>query len=169
SRPYFSRTFKKNCPAREFPRRAVCWPRLERSNVFRLEAFGPLGDVELDRLAFLQAAKAACLDSRKMHENVVARLAADEAEAFGVVKPLHCSLFHCVTCFYCFEFLLRRIAAGDMGIAGWRNRPSTAGESNLADNHWMCHPRERFNSMADRQNEYAGRDVFLTILTAVPS
>src|SRR5439155_19351093 len=41
--------FKKNCPAREFPRRAVCWPRLERSNVFRLEAFGPLGDVKFDR------------------------------------------------------------------------------------------------------------------------
>src|SRR6266700_789676 len=63
-----------------------------------------------------------------------------------------------------FEFLLRRIAAGDKGIAGWRNRPSTAGESNLADNHWMCQPRERFISMAGRQNEYAGRDVFLTIL-----
>src|SRR5207244_12464066 len=94
----------------------VCWHRLERSNVFRLEAFGPLGDVKFDRLAFLQAAKAACLDSRKMHENVVARLTADQAEAFGVVKPFHCSLFHCVTCFYC-GFLLRRFAACDKG---WR-------------------------------------------------
>src|SRR6266581_9794308 len=133
-----------------------------RSNVFRLEAFGPLGDVKFDRLAFLQAAKAACLDSRKMHENVVARLAADEAEAFGVVKPFHYSLFHCVTCFYCFEFLLRRIAAGDKGIAGWRNRPSTAGESNLADNNWMCRPRERFISMAGAANESSGRNI-LTI------
>src|SRR5437879_5506104 len=94
----------------------VCASRLGRSNVFCLEAFGPLGDVKLDCLAFLQAAKAACLDSRKMHENIVARLTADEAEAFGVVKPFHCSLFHCVTCFY-FEFLLRRIAASDKG---WR-------------------------------------------------
>src|SRR5207248_8943526 len=100
--------------------------RLDRSDVFCLEAFGPLGNVELDRLAFLQAAKAACLDSRKMHKNVVARLAADEAEPFGVVKPFHCSLFHFVTCFY-FEFLLRRIAAGDKGCAGWRDRLSTAG------------------------------------------
>ena len=83
---------------------------------FRLKAFGSFGDVELDRLSFLQAAKAACLDGRKMHKHVVAGLAADEAEAFGVVKPFHCSLFHCVTCFY-FEFLLRRIAAGDKG---WR-------------------------------------------------
>src|SRR5205807_7870972 len=67
----------------------VCASRLGRSNVFCLEAFGPLGDVKLDCLAFLQAAKPACLDSRKMHENVVARLAADEGEASGVVKPFH--------------------------------------------------------------------------------
>jgi hypothetical protein len=73
--------------------------RLYRSDVFCLEAFGPLGDVKCDCLAFLQAAKAACLDSRKMHENVVARLAVDEAEAFGVVKPFHCSLFHYVYLF----------------------------------------------------------------------
>ena len=100
-------------PGREFSRRAVrLFRQLDRSDVFRLEAFRPLGDVELDRLAFLQAAKAACLDGRKMHENIVAGLAADKAEAFGVVKPLHCSLFHCVTGFYCFEFLLRRVAAG---------------------------------------------------------
>jgi hypothetical protein len=29
-----------------------------------------------------------------MHENIFARLAADKAEAFGIVKPLHCSCFH---------------------------------------------------------------------------
>src|SRR6266705_3767597 len=51
-----------------------------------------------------------------MNEHIVAGLPADKAEAFGVVKPLHCSLFHYVTCFYCFEFLLRRVAAGD-GVA----------------------------------------------------
>src|SRR5437899_12715455 len=84
---------------------------LERLDVFCLKAFRPLGDVELDRLAFLQAAKTACLNGRKMHENIVAGLAADKAEAFGIVKPLHCSLFHCVSCFYCFEFLLSSIAA----------------------------------------------------------
>jgi hypothetical protein len=100
-------------PGSDTSLRAGCFcSRLGRSDVFCLEAFGPLADVKCDCLAFLQAAKAACLDSRKMHENIVARLAADEAEAFGVVKPFHCSLFHCVTRFY-FEFLLRRIAAGD--------------------------------------------------------
>src|SRR2546428_402714 len=47
----------------------VCASRLGRSNVFCLEAFGPLGDVKLDCLAFLQAAKAACLDSRERLES----------------------------------------------------------------------------------------------------
>src|SRR5437868_12267653 len=94
--------------------RFVLCSRLGRSDVLGLESLGALHHVKLDCLAFLQAAKATCLDGRKMHENVVARLAADETEAFGVVKPFHCSLFHCVTCFY-FEFLLRRIAAGDKG------------------------------------------------------
>src|SRR5438270_3506838 len=70
---------------------------LERSDVFCLEALRPLGDIELDRLAFLQAAKPACLDGREMHEDIVARLAADKAKALSVIKPLHCSLFHCVT------------------------------------------------------------------------
>jgi hypothetical protein len=37
----------------------------------------------------LQAAKTACLNGRKMHENIVAGLAADKAEALGIVKPLH--------------------------------------------------------------------------------
>src|SRR6266699_2847140 len=100
--------FSKQSAGSEVSLPADCWcSRLDRSHVFCLEAFGPLGDVELDRLAFMQAAKAACLDSRKMHEHVLARLAADKAETFGVVKPFHCSLFHFVTCFYCFEFLLR--------------------------------------------------------------
>jgi hypothetical protein len=67
---------------------------LERSDAFCLEALWTFRHVELDLLAFLQAAKAACLDGRKMHENIVARLAADEAEAFGVVKPFHDPLFH---------------------------------------------------------------------------
>ena len=103
---------KQKCPAATLRSGQIVCVRLDGPDVFCLEAFGALGDVELDGLAFLQAAKAARLDSRKMHEHVVARLAADKAEAFGIVKPFHCSLFHCVTCFYC-GFLLRRIAAGD--------------------------------------------------------
>ena len=66
---------------------------LERLNVFSLPALGPLGDVEFHSLALLQALETARLDSREMHENVFAILAADEAVALGVVEPLYCSLF----------------------------------------------------------------------------
>src|SRR5436309_3694355 len=115
SDPSMNSTIEKKARQRLFaPGSFVLCSRLDRSDVLGLEPLGTLHHVKLDCLAFLQAAKAACLDGRKMHENIVARLAADEAEAFGVVKPFHCSLFHCVTCFY-FGFLLRRIAAGDKG------------------------------------------------------
>ena len=66
---------------------------LDGGNVLRLPAFGAFGHVELDGLAFLQALEAARLNRGEMHENVFAILTADEAVAFGVVKPLHCSLF----------------------------------------------------------------------------
>jgi hypothetical protein len=42
----------------------------------------------------VQALEAACLDSREVYENIFASLAADKTVAFGVVKPLYCSLFH---------------------------------------------------------------------------
>src|SRR6266852_3736397 len=66
---------------------------LDSGNVLRLPAFGAFGHVELHGLAFLQALEAASLNRGEMHENVFAILTADEAIAFGVVKPLHCSLF----------------------------------------------------------------------------
>src|SRR5271157_4221951 len=66
---------------------------LDGGNVLCLPAFGAFGHVELDGLAFLQALEAARLNRGAMHENVFAILTADEAVAFGVVKPLHCSLF----------------------------------------------------------------------------
>ena len=67
---------------------------LQRFNVLGLQTFRSFGHVKLDLLSFLQAAEAACLNGREMHENIFARLTVDEAETFGIVKPLHCSLFH---------------------------------------------------------------------------
>src|SRR5579863_1497376 len=70
--------------------------RLDCLYVLGLPALGALGHVELHGLAFLQAAEAARLNRGEMHEDVFAILTADKAIAFGVVKPLHCSLFcHC--------------------------------------------------------------------------
>jgi hypothetical protein len=40
------------------------------------------------RFAFLQAAEASCLNSGEIHEDILSSLTADEAVAFGVVKPL---------------------------------------------------------------------------------
>jgi len=54
--------FQNNCPAATFrSSQVVLCSRLDGSDVFCLEAFGPLDDVKLDRLAFLQATKAAYL------------------------------------------------------------------------------------------------------------
>jgi hypothetical protein len=54
----------------------------------------PRSDSGTARSAFLQAAKAASLNSGEMYEDIITSLTADEAVAVGVVKPLYCSLFH---------------------------------------------------------------------------
>jgi hypothetical protein len=107
---------KKEPPGSEFSLRAVLCFLLEKLDVFCLEALGPLDHVKLHRLAFLKATESIRLDGREMHENIIAGLTAKKAIALGVVKPLYCSLFQFVTCFY-FEFLLRRIAAGERAHA----------------------------------------------------
>jgi hypothetical protein len=107
---------KKEPPGSEVSLRAVLCFLLERLDVFCLEALRPLYHVKLHRLALLKATESIRLNGREMHENILAGLTADEPEALGVVKPLYCSLFQFVTCFY-FEFLLRRIAAGERADA----------------------------------------------------
>src|SRR5262252_9907103 len=67
--------------------------RLEWPDVFSLPALWAFRHVELHGLALLQALETSCLDCREMHKNVFATLTANEAVAFGVVEPLHCSLF----------------------------------------------------------------------------
>jgi hypothetical protein len=50
-----------------------------------------------------------------MHENIFAALPADEAVAFGVVKPLYCSLFcHFVACIL-FDYLRWKGVGGTKG------------------------------------------------------
>jgi len=57
-------------------------------DVSGLEAFGTLGEVELDGLALIQAAVSVFLDGREMHEHIFARRTLDESVALGSVKPL---------------------------------------------------------------------------------
>jgi len=85
---------------------------LDRLYVLCLKALWAFRDIELYPLALLQAAEAARLNCRKMDEDVFAILPADETKALGVVKPLHCSCFHCCSFFY-LNCLLRRVAAGE--------------------------------------------------------
>src|SRR6202007_3400300 len=70
--------------------------RLNSLNVFSLQTLGAFGHAELYALSFLQALEAARLDGREMDEDVFAIFAADESKSLGIVKPLYCSLFHCV-------------------------------------------------------------------------
>src|SRR5215469_14602547 len=67
---------------------------LDRLDVLCLKAFRSFRDIELYNLAFPQAAEATAVNSGEMHKYVLAILTADEAVAFGIVKPLYCSLFH---------------------------------------------------------------------------
>jgi hypothetical protein len=74
---------------------------LERLNVLCLPAFGAFHHVELNCLTLLESAEALCLNGGVVNENIFPALAADESETLGVVKPLHCSLFHIPLVLYC--------------------------------------------------------------------
>jgi hypothetical protein len=70
--------------------------KLHRLNVRRLPTLGPLDHVELHSLTFLKALETVRIDRREVNKHVLAVLTADEAKPLGIVKPLHCSLFHYV-------------------------------------------------------------------------
>src|SRR5215472_11056444 len=57
-----------------------------------LKAFGPLQQVELDGLTFVQCAVAIFLNRREVDENVLARRPLDESISFCPVEPLYCTL-----------------------------------------------------------------------------
>ncbi len=95
---------------------------LDSLNVLRLPALWAFGYIELHGLPFLEASKASSLNGREMYKYILSILTADEAIAFGVVKPLYCSLFQLIFLFLFLNFRLRRIAADEWGGAGWRYR-----------------------------------------------
>src|SRR5215213_5527013 len=65
---------------------------LRDRDVRGLQAFRATHDLELDCGALGEGAETATLDGREMDEHVVTILARDEAEALGVVEPLHITL-----------------------------------------------------------------------------
>jgi hypothetical protein len=72
----------------------VSFDGLESANFFGLPALLALGYFEFHALTFRQAAETIRLNGRVMHKNILSALALNKTKAFGVVKPLHCSLFH---------------------------------------------------------------------------
>src|SRR5258708_5048086 len=106
---------KTTLPGSGFPLRAVCWFLSDDLYVLCLQALGPLGDRKRHGLAFLKALESVRLDCREVHENIVPGLAAVQAEALGIVKPFHCSLFHFCYLFLFLNFLLRRVVADERG------------------------------------------------------
>src|SRR5471030_134583 len=65
-------------------------------DVLSLPALGAFNHVEGHTLTFLERTESVRLDGRVMDEYIFAVGAAQKAEALRVVKPLHCSLFHCL-------------------------------------------------------------------------
>jgi hypothetical protein len=87
-------TWKAKRDSRSRPFFAMLRCGLQRLNVLCLPALGALHHVELNCLTLLEGAEALCLNGGVVNENIFSALAADESETLGVVKPLHCSLFH---------------------------------------------------------------------------
>ena len=61
--------------------------------VLSLQPLRALRNFELNGLPFLKTLEPARLDCREVYKHILTALTADEAVAFGVVEPLHCSLF----------------------------------------------------------------------------
>src|SRR5258708_16696903 len=92
---------------------------LDRADVRGLETFRSLGHVKLDLLSLLQGTEAIGVDRRMVAKNVFApAVLSNEAEAFGVVEPLHSAACHIYT--------LSRNSSGDMPFVA---SPTSAGRS----------------------------------------
>ena len=64
---------------------------LGADDVSRLEALGPLQQVELHGLTFIERAVAVLLDRGEVHEHIFPRGALDESISLRPVKPLDCT------------------------------------------------------------------------------
>jgi len=74
-------------------RRGTFCKLLNRTDLFRLKALGPLLYDECHLRALFKGAVSAGLDGRKMHEDIFPIFTRQKSKAFGGVKPLHSSCF----------------------------------------------------------------------------
>src|SRR5271165_2836816 len=79
--------------------------RLEASHVRCLQTLGALGDLELNRLTFVQRLVSIRHDCREMDKDVFAGLALNEAKTLASIEPLYCSLFFHL----CFLFFYKKL------------------------------------------------------------
>jgi hypothetical protein len=66
---------------------------LELCYVLSLQSFGTFCHFEFNIVAFVKRLESSALNGAVMHKNVIARITADKAIAFFVIKPLDGSLF----------------------------------------------------------------------------
>src|SRR5882672_1802700 len=91
-----------------------------------------MNNFELDRVSFLQGARAIAGDGALLSEAVGASIAPDEAVSLGIVKPLHCSLHFACPPDRDFEILhhdARRIALTSLKIRMARSVPESNDQS----------------------------------------
>jgi len=80
---------------------------LKGSYVRSLQTLRASGDLEFNRLTFVQRFIPLRLNRGEMDENVLAGLALDKSKSLAGIEPLHCSLFFQL----CFSFLFELFGA----------------------------------------------------------
>jgi hypothetical protein len=124
----------------------------EGLHVLGLPALRSLRYVELNRLAFLQRAKSIALYRGEVDENVLAVWPAQKSEALGVVKPLHCSLFH-----FSFFLWIECIAELKVGLIASQAMPGTGKKNQVGfDDESLLYHAGAAAVLEDR--EYYGRN-----------
>src|SRR5690348_9746157 len=79
------------------PNRRILWPRIYQkvsgglADVCGLRSFLALHNLELHRIAFLQALIAFAADGAVVNEHIGSVVPSDEPVSFGVIEPLHSS------------------------------------------------------------------------------
>jgi len=68
--------------------------QLAFDNIDRFGTLGALFSIKADLVALGKSLKSSALDGRMMDKDVIVIFTSNEAKAFAVTEPLHCSLWH---------------------------------------------------------------------------